>query len=45
MIVDERELSREEKAQIEFAFFQRFGEQKLDMLSLLCNKLATYNLS
>jgi len=33
LIIDERELSREEKAQIEFAFFQRFGEQKLDLVS------------
>ena len=33
LIIAERELSREEKAKIEFAFFQRFGEQKLDLVS------------
>ena len=33
LILSDRELKREEKASIEFSFFQRFGEQKLDLVS------------
>ena len=33
LILSDRVLSRKEKAAIEFAFFQKFGEQKLDLVS------------
>ena len=33
LILSDRELERKEKASIEFAFFKKFGEQKLDLVS------------
>ncbi len=33
LILSDRELKRKEKALIEFAFFKKFGEQKLDLVS------------
>lgn len=33
LILAERKLTLKEKASIEFAFFKRFGEQKLDLVS------------
>ena len=33
LILSDRVLKRKEKASIEFAFFQKFGEQKLDLVS------------
>jgi len=33
LILAERELKRKEKASIEFDFFKKFGEQKLDLVS------------
>jgi predicted nucleotidyltransferase len=33
LILSDRELTRKEKASIEFSFFGEFGEQKLDLVS------------
>jgi predicted nucleotidyltransferase len=33
LILADRELKRKEKASIEFDFFKKFGEQKLDLVS------------
>ncbi len=33
LVLADRELTRKEKASVEFAFFQKFGEQKLDIVS------------
>ncbi len=33
LILSDRELTRKERSSIEFSFFKRFGEQKLDLVS------------
>ncbi len=42
LILAERELKRKEKASIEFAFFNKFGEQKLDLVSYRYNEKSPF---
>ena len=42
LILSDRVLSRKEKASIEFAFFQKFGEQKLDLVSFRYNEKSPF---
>lgn len=42
LILADRELKRKEKASIEFDFFKKFGEQKLDLVSYRYDEKSTF---
>ena len=42
IILADRELDRKEKASIEFDFFQKFGAQKLDLVSYRYDQKSTF---